>query len=232
MNIFNTFFYQPLLNVLILLYRNIPGNDFGVAVILLTLIIKFLLLPLNLKSIKSQKAISQIQSEIEQAKNKFKDNKEKMVKETMGVYQKANLNPFSGLFLILLQVPVLIALYKVFVQGILIDGIEPKFLTIDLAQPNFILAGVAGILQFFQTKAQIPKIKKKSQNLPNFANMFQKQMLYFFPAFTFFILLKLPSALALYLIVSTVFTILETIYIQKRSDFPGKSDLNKSIINY
>ena len=233
-NLFHTIFYQPLLNALIVLYQIIPGNDFGIAVLCLTLLIKFLLFPINLKSIKSQKTMSKLQSELEEVKKKFKDNKEEMVKQTMMVYQKEKINPFSGLFLVLLQLPVLLALYKVFTKSILAGELEhlysfvstpqmidPKFLTINLAQPNFILAFFASIFQFIQSKIQIrqnfQKKNSSKQGSSDFTNIFQKQMIYFFPAFSFLILLKIPSAIGLYLIGSTIFTILQTMYVQKIS---------------
>jgi len=230
-NIFHTIFYQPLLNALILLYQIIPGNDFGIAVLCLTLLIKFLLFPINLKSIKSQKIMSKLQSELEEVKSKFKDNKEEMVKQTMLVYQREKINPFSGLFLVLLQLPILFALYKVFSKSVSAEEwrylysfvpvpqiIEPKFLMINLAQPNFILAFLAGIAQFIQTKIQSASFnfKKSNKDSNSYISTMQKQMIYFFPAFTFFILLKIPSAIGLYLIASTIFTILQTMYVQKK----------------
>lgn len=221
MNIFNTFFYQPLLSALIWLCQIVPGSDFGVAVILLTLIIKFLLLPLNFKSIKSQQKISQLDGQLKQIKKKFKNDKEKLGKETLALYQKSGVKPFSGFLLILVQIPILVALYKVFAQGILKDGIETNFLMINLAQPNIFLAGLAGISQFFQSKIQSSKsganFQKKNSKGSDFSQIMQKQMLYFLPTFTFFVLLRLPSALALYLVTSTIFTILQTFYIQKTS---------------
>lgn len=226
MNIFHTIFYQPLLNVLILLYGLVPGQDFGMAVLLLTLFIRILLFPLNLKSIKSQKTITKLGSELQKIRKKFKGDKEKITKETLALYQREKINPLSGFFLILIQLPILFALYKVFSKGISIEewkylysfvpnpgAISPKFLMIDLAQPDFLLAGLASVLQFFQTKMQSGKTK--SGDSPHFSQMFQEQMLYFFPVFTFFILLKIPSAIALYLVASTIFSIFQILYIQK-----------------
>ena len=228
-DIFNKLFYQPLFNVLILLYTLVPGRDFGVAVVLLTLLIRILLYPLNLKSMKSQRALSKLDPKLKEIKKKFKNDKERTAKETLELYQKEKINPFSGFLLILIQLPILFALYKVFNRFVFVEElnllysfmpnpgeIKPYFLTIDLSRPHFYLALFAGICQFFQAKAQDVRLKVETKKFGDFSKMFQKQMLYFFPAFTFIILLKIPSAIALYLIVSTIFSILQMLYIKKR----------------
>jgi len=84
MNIFETFFYQPILNLLIFFYNIIPGHDLGVAIILLTVTIKLILLPLSKKSLKSQKSLQDLQPKIEALKKKYKDKKEEMGKAMMG----------------------------------------------------------------------------------------------------------------------------------------------------
>lgn len=232
-NLFHTLFYQPLLNALVLLYQLIPGQDFGIAILLLTLLVRTLLYPLNLKSIKSQRALLQLEPLLKEIKEKFKGDKEKIAKETMELYKKVKINPFSGLFLVLLQLPILLALYKVFTRGVTAEEwqhlysfisnpgeIKPMFLFVDLAKPNFVLAGFAGVLQFLQTKMQNSnnKPQAKTKDVPDFSQVLQKQMLYFLPTFTFVILLKIPSAIALYLIASTVFSIWQTSYVKKRED--------------
>ena len=232
-NIFDQVFYQPLFNALVLIYKFIPGNDLGIAVLLLTLLIKALLYPLNLKSLKSQEVILKLEPKIKEIKKKFKDDKERIAKETLELYQKEKINPFSGIFLVLIQFPVLFALYGVFSKSIFTSDfsrlysfipdpgeIKTTFLTIDLARPDFALAAFVGILQFFQARIQFSKktnlsTETKTKNLPGFSEVLNKQMLYFFPAFTFFILLKVPSAISLYLIASTAFAILQKIYVQK-----------------
>ena len=116
--IFYTFIYQPLLNLLVLLYLYLPFKDFGIAVIVLTVLIKFLLYPINARAIKSQKVITEIQPQIKEIQEKYKDNKEKQVEETLAVYKKAKISPFSSFVPLLIQLPVLIALYRIFWQGL------------------------------------------------------------------------------------------------------------------
>jgi len=228
-DIFNLIFYQPLFNFLVLLYEIIPGNDFGVVIILLTLFSKIILFPLNLKSIKSQRALSELEPRLKEIREKFKNDKKKIAEETFALYQEAKVNPFSGFLLIFIQLPILFALYKTFNSFVAGQGLEYlysfvadpgeiklNFLMINLARPNFFLAVLSAFLQFWQTKIQGVKIKTEARGFhQDFSRMLQKQMLYFFPFFTFLVLLKMPSAIALYLITSTIISIGQTIYVQK-----------------
>jgi len=217
---FNTILYKPLFNALVLIYQYVPGKDFGIAVIVLTLIIRFLLYPLMMKSIKSQKTMSELQPKLKEIQNKYKDDKEKQTREMMDLYKREKFNPLGGCLPLLLQLPLLIGLYRVFWKG-LSDGameklysfvpnpgaINPMFLgLINLSEPNFILAIIAGIAQFFQTKMMMGQ-NKKDDNKGQFANMMQKQMLYFFPIITVVILLRMPAAIGLYWIVTALFSI-------------------------
>jgi len=224
-NTFNLILYQPLFNILVLLYKYLPGHDFGIAVIVLTILIRLVLYPLTAQSIKSQKVLSELQPKIQKIQEKFKGDRERQVKEMMKLYQKEKINPFGGCLPLLIQLPILIALFWVFMT--FKDGLdsselavlyhfisfpplpeEPMFLgLINLAQSSLILAFLAGICQFFQTKMITPKIKKAKNQMARFSEMIQKQMLYFFPIFTVFILWKLPAAIGLYWIVTSLFSI-------------------------
>ena len=117
-SIFNTFLYRPLFNVLILFYQYVPGHDFGLAVIILTILIKLIFYPLGIKAIKSQKELSGLQPKIKEIQEKYKDNKEQQTKEVMALYKKERINPFSGCLPLLIQLPVLLALYRVFWRGL------------------------------------------------------------------------------------------------------------------
>jgi len=223
---YQTILYQPLFNALVFLYQYLPGRDFGMAVIVLTALIRILFYPLMIKSIKSQKVLSELQPKIQEIQQKYKNDKEKQAKATMELYQKEKINPFGGCLPLLIQLPILIALYQVFWRGLQPEqlsqlysfvpnpgAIHPLFLGImNLAQPSLILAVLAGISQFFQTKMvtpKTPKVKKDQGQMAQFSGMMQKQMLYFFPIFTVLILLRLPAAIGLYWIVTTLFSILQ-----------------------
>ncbi|MEK9134685.1 MAG: YidC/Oxa1 family membrane protein insertase [Patescibacteria group bacterium] len=219
-DIYNFILYQPLFNVLILFYQYIPGKDFGVAVILLTVLIRLVLYPLMTKSIRSQKILTELQPKIQEIQQKFKNDKQTQAKEIMALYKREKINPLGGFLPLLIQLPILIALYQVFWKGVLVEGIDPTFLGIlNLAQPSIILAVLAGICQFFQTKTMTPKAQKvkDGDKVGQFSSMMQKQMLYVFPIFTVFILFKMPSAIGLYWVVTSLFSIGQQYLIMKKN---------------
>src|SRR3989338_7817015 len=213
-DIFKAIFYQPLLDALVLIYKYLPGHDFGVAVIILTVLIKFILYPLSPKGIKSQKALQDLQPKIKELQEKFKDDKNRQAKEVMDLYKKEKINPFSGFLLLLVQLPILFALFKVFGDGVKgMSGIDTTFLgMINLTKASVILVILTGVSQFWQAKMMKPAsapLRGATAGKPDFSSMMQKQMLYFFPAFTVFILWTMPSAIALYWLTTTLFTIFQ-----------------------
>ncbi len=230
--IFETFFYKPLFNGLIFIYFHIPGGDFGITIIVFTLLIKTILFPLGAKAIRSQKSLSRVTPEIKKIQEKYKNDKEKQSKEIMDLYKREKVNPLSGCLPLLIQLPILLALFRIF-QGEF--GDEQMFLLysfiphpeeifstflgiVDLSRPNLILALLAGASLFFQVKFSNlkPKGKLKGDLKSDIQIVMQKQMQYFLPIFTFFILLKLPSALGLYWITSTVFAIVQQFILNKK----------------
>jgi len=233
---FNLILYQPLFNALILFYEYLPGHDFGIAVIVLTVLIRFILYPLMTQSTKSQKVLSGLQPKIQEIQGKYKNDKEKQSRAIMELYQKEKINPFGGCLPLLIQLPILIALYRVFLKGFQPEAmaglysfvpypgvINPIFLgLINLAESSLILAILAAVVQFFQSKMVMPPSSKKQvkgkDQMAQFSGIMQKQMLYFFPIFTFFILTRLPAALGIYWIVTSVFSIAQTHFIFKKND--------------
>lgn len=118
MELLKTIFYEPLYNGLIFLVSVLPGADLGVAVILLTLLVKFILFPISHKSSKAQVSMKAIEPEVKALQEKHKNNKEELAKKTMELYREKGVNPFSGCVSILIQFPIIIALYWVFSKGI------------------------------------------------------------------------------------------------------------------
>ncbi|MDO8424797.1 MAG: YidC/Oxa1 family membrane protein insertase [bacterium] len=235
-NIFNAVLYQPLFNALVFLYDYLPGRDFGVAVILLTVLIRLVLYPSMVKSLKSQRAMAELQPKIKKIQEDFKNDKERQAKETMALYQKEKINPFGGCLPLLVQLPILIALYRVFWKGFQTEElnnlysfvprpeqIDPNFLggLINLAVPSLVLAFLAGAGQFFQTWYQNklnPQASASKGAADQFSGIMQKQMLYFFPVFTVFILWKLPAAIGLYWITTSLFSILQQYLVFKKKN--------------
>jgi YidC/Oxa1 family membrane protein insertase len=230
-SVFNTVLYQPLLNGLILLYQYIPGHDFGIAIIAITLIMRLLLYPSSIRGVRSQKALADLQPKIQEIQKEYKDDKNKQTKLLMELYKKEKINPFSGCLPLLFQLPILIALYQVFLRGLQPESLSQSLYSfvshpgiinfsflglINLAESNIFLALLAGIFQFYQLKistAQKGIIKKEATG---FSKTMQQQMLYFFPIFTVFIIWKLGSVIGLYWIVSILFSIGEQYIVRKK----------------
>lgn len=222
--IFNIFLYQPILNLVIWLY--IVLNSFGGAVLVVTILLRLLIHPLNDKSLKSQKEMQEIQPLLKDIQTKYKEDKEKQAEELLKLFKEKKFNPYSGFLYILIQIPIILAIYHVIrniASGTEITNhlysfinfsgtIEPMFLGIDLSQPHILFAIIVGIAQFLQIRTLQPKkIPNTDSTDPTekLQQMMQKQMLVILPIFTFFILLKLPSALGLYWLVVTLFTIVQ-----------------------
>ncbi|NIP33029.1 membrane protein insertase YidC [Candidatus Saccharibacteria bacterium] len=227
MEIFNTILYEPIFNLLVWFYNVIPGQDIGVAIIVLTVIIKLILFPFTAKGLKSQRALATLQPKIEEIKNKYKDKKEEQAKAMMELYSKEKVSPFSSCLPLLIQLPILFALYRVMRDGLRSEGfdnlyswvanpgtIDPMFIgVLDLAVPSIFLAILAGAVQFWQAKMmtanQPPKNlrKKKGARDENLMATMNKQMVYFMPIMTVVIGATLPGGLALYWLVNNILTV-------------------------
>jgi len=226
--IFKTLLYQPLLNLLVFFYNIIPGHDLGVAIIILTVLIKALLLPLSRKGVKAQKSLQNIQPALEAIKKKYAGDKEKQTKAIMNFYKENKVNPFSSCLPLLIQLPILIAVYRVFRVG-LTESVLPvysfisnpgilnvlSFGFLDLSYPNIFLAFITAVCQYIQTKIlAVHKpakelVKKDEAKDENMASMMNKQMKFMMPIMTLFIGMTLPSGLMLYWLISILIGILE-----------------------
>jgi YidC/Oxa1 family membrane protein insertase len=216
---FNQFLYRPLLNILVILCLFLPGKDFGLAIIVLTVFLKSLLLPLTTKTLKNQKNIKKIQPKLKKIQKKYKDDEVKQVEELKKLYDKYEINPFTSLTPLLVQFPILIALYQVFLRdfnqenlyGFIpnIQEINYSFFGINLTNSSLILAIVAIVIYFFQLQFSLKNNKKKSMGVP------QQFMPYFFSLITFMVLTRIPAAVSLYLATSSLFAIIQKNILQK-----------------
>ena len=241
--LFHNFFYAPLYNGLILFINIIPFHNVGLAVILFTCIIKVIIFPLSQQSIKTQFEMKQIEPEINELKLKYKDDKKIQAEKTMELYKNKGINPFSGILLMLIQLPILIALYWVFLKGGLPkideltiysftkipDIINMNFFGTSVADKSVFFAVFVALSQFLQMQITIPKPKKVevkdgknvtfSDELAKSMNM---QMKYVMPVIMFFIAKSFPLVVSLYLITSSLFAIGQELYIR------GKYKVNKN----
>lgn len=217
---FNTYIYQPILSVLVFIYEHVALHDVGFAIILLTIFIRIVLFPLFYKGAKDQTIAQKIQPKIKEIQEKHKDDKEQQARAFMELYKEHKFNPFSGIFTLILQIPIFIALFRmfnkelsnpIFSEGVVFLGI------LNLGEKSIALALVAAGLQFLQAKLAMPKqTKTSSSDQEKQMLMMQKMMLWMGPLFSLFILSSLPSALGLYWIASTLFGIGQQLYINKK----------------
>jgi YidC/Oxa1 family membrane protein insertase len=225
----------------------LPFHDFGLAIIVVTLIIKFALVPLSKKQIESQKKMQELQPKIKEVQNKHKNDKEKQSKALMELYKEHKTNPFSGCLPMVVQLVFLIAIYRVFFNiseaGLNIDGaglysfvqnpgqINRMFIgildltsVVNLGQltlasiPHLVLVVLAAGSQYIQTKMLMAKQTPSKAGENDFAQTMSKQMLYLGPLLTLFIGIKFPAGLALYWLISTGFMVVQQYYIQKADE--------------
>lgn len=179
-------------------------NNYGLAIIVVTIIIRFLILPLMVTQIRSSKAMQALQPEIKKIKEKYKDNQQKVQEETMKLFQQHNVNPLAGCFPILIQMPILIAFYHSIMRNQHIADSTFLWLHLGDKDPYYILPVVAAIATYFQTKL----MGTGSVNAQGAQQ--QKIMTLVMPAMILLIGVNLPSALALYWVVGNIFTIVQT----------------------
>ena len=230
---YNEIFYRPVLNGLVFLTTALPGHDLGLAVILLTVIVRLLMFPLAHKMLKTQKIMQRLDPEIKKI-NADKKNKEDQSKALMELYRAHGINPFSGFLAMLIQFPLLIALYQVFWKGIPFElQAIYSFLTVPaeinilflglvvLTKPNIIFAALAAVSQFFQARLAMPP-KKNSLPKNDFASAMQSQMVYFFPILIFFLGFTMPAAVSLYWTSMNIFAIVHEAMVRRNADFASK----------
>jgi len=220
--------YRPLFNAVVFLYNILPGHDFGFAIIALTTLIRIMFFPLSIRTVRSQKAMNLLNPKLQEIKQKFKDDKSAQSTETMKLYKENNINPLAGCLPLLIQLPILIALYQAFIAGlkpenlnmlygfIFNPGVVNKisFGFIDITSKMPLLAIFAGGAQFIQ--AWVTKAQNQGSSPNKEMAALNSQMLYFFPIMIIIIGWNLPAGLVLYWITTTVFSVLEQLYIKYR----------------
>lgn len=229
---FTAILYQPIFNLFVLLYDVIP--DLGVVILLITLVIKMALHPLTTKSIRAQKELQELQPKLEKIKKEHKGDQQKIAQETMAMYREHKINPLGSCLPMLLQLPIFIALYYV-LQGIFGNfrsdllypfvanpgQINPVSLGIfDLSGTSVILAVLAAGTQYLQARMmqskRPPQVAGEGGKDESMASMMNKQMLYFLPFMTLIIGISFPGGLTLYWFLSTLFMLLQQLWIFRK----------------
>jgi len=211
----------------------LPFFDAGVIIIIFTIVIKLILLPLSIKASKAQLEMRSTEKDLQLIKEKYKDNKEEQSRKTMDYYKERGINPFAGFLILIVQLPILIGLYQVFLRSGLpninlevlypfITAPDPSSINmlflniISIGEKSLVLAVLAGITTYFQISLSSPPSGSSSGSQGDMAKAMAMQMKYFFPILMTFIAYTISSAIALYLITSNVFAIAQEIYIKKK----------------
>ena len=225
-----TILLEPLFNILLALYALIPGGDFGVSVIVLTIIIRLFMWPLVRKQVRHQQAMRVIQPKLDKINKKYKDDQQKRSEKMLELFKKEEVNPFAPFGIILVQMPILITLFFVlreivngdtvgdtaygFIASLpAVDAIisrpeafDPSlFGLVNMAETSLVIAALAGGAQYIQARQMSPA---KSDGDDSKANM-QRNMIKFLPLITVGVASQFPAALALYWMVSSLVAIVQ-----------------------
>ena len=231
--LYHVILYQPIYNGLVYFYNIIPWHDFGLSIIILTVLLKVILYPFSIKALKSQKALQEIEPKIKALQQQYKDNKQEQAKATMELYKKEKVSPFSSCLPLLVQFPFLIALYQAMIQALESKGFEVlypfvsnpgtikvlAFGFLDLSKPNIVLAVLAGLSQYLQTKmlpTKTPAAAGTGAKDESQMAMVNKQMQYMMPLMTVFIGISLPAGLTMYWFFMTLLTIAQQVLMFKK----------------
>lgn len=230
--LFHTLISKPFYNGFIYLMDLLPFLDAGIVIILFTIIVKIIILPLSIKASKSQIEMKSAEKDLLQIREKYKDNKEQIGVKTLEYYREKGINPFVGIFILIIQLPILIGLYYVFLKSGLPNvnsdllysfvtfpsSVNMEFLgLIDIGTKNMILAFLAGLTTYMQITLA-SNTQKQISNVPesDIAKAMSTQMKYVFPLIMTFVAYTISASIALYFITSNVFAIAQEIYIRKK----------------
>lgn len=218
---FNTAFYNPIYNALVALVALVPGSDVGVAIILLTIIIRLILLPFSLSAARTQRAMKILEPKIKALKETHKNDKEREAIETLALYKAAQVNPFASILVALIQIPILLALYWVFIHEPFpainiarLYTLTPvphtaslEFLgIISVASKSLLLAILAGVTQFLQAHMALSGSMKPAPDVKqgDFQKIIGIQLKYVFPFLIATISYTTSGAVALYFIATNL----------------------------
>lgn len=208
--IWNTYFVYPLSWVIIKVASFFPSPEwnFGLSIIIVTVIIRIVILPLMVKQMKSSKAMQELQPQMQALKEKYssKDQKtqQKLQQETMLLMQKNNVNPMAGCLPIFIQMPILIAFYHAIMRTEEISTHTFLWFDLGMKDPYFVLPVVAAAATFIQQKI----VMRGQMDNPQ-----MKIMLYVMPIMILIFAISLPSALSLYWVVGNIFSIVQSHFI-------------------
>ncbi len=229
--LYNNLIFNPLYNGLIYLIDVIPGIDAGIAVIIFTIIVRLILFPLSKKAVVTQVKMKEIEPELNRIKKEIPDRQQQAM-AVMDLYKKKGVNPFSSFLFLIIQIPIIIALYRIFMSSglpqvkesllysfVKAPVIDMNFLGIvDIGSKSITLAVIAAIAQYLQLHFSLSasgQPNKSGDPAMDMAQNMMKNMKYIFPIMVFFISYKIAAVVALYWTVSSLFTLGQEIVVRK-----------------
>lgn len=217
LDLYHAVISTPLLNLLVGLYDTIAFRDLGIAIAALTVIVRLAFYPLFQKGLEQQARMQQLQPKINALKEKHKGNTEAHSKALLALYKEEGFNPFSGILMMLVQIPILIALYHViltvFAEGALsrlyafipnpgaLNHLSLGF--IDLQKPLLVLVIISAVLQFIQMRIALSRatFTDKAQQTTT------QIMAFVGPVITLIIFARLPAAISVYWLVTSLLSV-------------------------
>ena len=223
---------QALVDFVVHILNAIYGvvGNYGIAIIIVTVLMRIIIFPLTLKQEKSMKKMRELQPELEKIKEKYKNNPQEYQQKTAELYRESGVNPLGGCLPLLIQMPVFVALYWAF-SGNAIPA-DAKFLWFTLKQPDrlFMIGNFAfnllPILNVGVTYIQ-QKIMTNTTSGQE-SNQQMKTMLYMMPLMMLFIFYRMPSGVTLYYLVSGALSLVQQYFILKGRSDDGKDNIKSS----
>ncbi len=244
---FHTLFYEPVYNLLVVILNIVPLHDIGAAIVIVTLIVKFILLPLNLSALRTQYLMKRLEPEMNKIKELQKTKPQEASKMMIDLYRSEKVNPFASIFAVILQIPIFFALYFVFSKGLISDPESLysfvkfpdtlhtfAFGLFDVTQKNIPIALLVGLSSYILARRQTVDmvVKKESHEEESFQDHFMKsmkiQLLYVLPVIIGVSSAVLPSALGLYWFVSNVISYVQDVYMKNKLAHLHPSNHKKS----
>jgi YidC/Oxa1 family membrane protein insertase len=227
-SIYNLVLKQPLFNTLVFLYNTIAFEDLGLAIIFLTILIRLILFPLFQKSTRHQMVMQEIQPKMKKLQEEHKKDMQKQSEAMMALYKEHRINPFSGIGLLFLQLPILIALFGIFSDIFSPEAMDTLYSFVarptelhtsflgllNLTESNLVVVGLAALLQYVQMHMIFPKKAPGEPLSPE--DKMSRNMACIGPVITIAVFYNFPAAIGLYWVVTTLFSIGQQYFITKQ----------------
>ena len=217
---YHTLIYQPIESSLVFLYH-LMGDNLGLATIVLTLVIRALLIPFTLPSMRAAKKMALLKPQLDALKKKFGHDQKVFQQKQLEFYKDHKINPAGGCLPLIAQFVVLIALYQVFMNSLngssLIASAQFLWWDLKVKDPTYVLPILAGVLQLVTSVALLPAVENEPEKRPGtqeekgdvaeMAQSMQQQMVFMMPIMTTIFALQFPAGLALYWVITTAFSL-------------------------